>query len=71
MYKRTTAEADGEVVHVKLVQALPPVIHYRPFQGGSSVVIYAVCFGVRVSVTFHLTCVHTILVRFRLPSGHL
>ena len=29
------------------------------------------CFGVRVSVTFHLTCVHIILVRFRLLSGHL
>ena len=28
-------------------------------------------FGVRVSVTFHLTCVHIILVRFRLLSGHL
>ena len=26
-------------------------------------------FGVRVSVTFHLTCVH-ILVRFGLLSGH-
>ena len=28
-------------------------------------------FGVRCSVTFHLTCVHIILVRFRLMSGHL
>ena len=28
-------------------------------------------FGVRVSVTFHLTCAHIILVRFRLLSGHL
>ena len=28
-------------------------------------------FGVRVSVTFHLTCVHIILVWFRLLSGHL
>ena len=27
--------------------------------------------GVRVSVTFHLTCVHIILVRFGLLSGHL
>ena len=27
-------------------------------------------FGVRVSVTFHLTCVHIILVWFRLLSGH-
>ena len=28
-------------------------------------------FGVRVSVTFHLTCVHVILIRFRLLSDHL
>ena len=28
-------------------------------------------FGVRASVTFHLTCAHIILVRFRLLSGHL
>ena len=29
------------------------------------------CFCVRVSVTFHLTCVYTTLVRFGLLSGHL
>ena len=29
------------------------------------------CFGVRVSVTFHLSCVHIILIRFGLLSGHL
>ena len=28
-------------------------------------------FAVRVSVTFHLTCIHIILVRFGLLSGHL
>ena len=28
-------------------------------------------FGVRVSVTFHRTCVHIILIWFRLLSGHL
>ena len=28
-------------------------------------------FGVRVSVTFRLTCVNIFLVRFRLLSGHL
>ena len=28
-------------------------------------------FGVRVSVTFHLTSVHIILVRFGLLSGHV
>ena len=27
-------------------------------------------FGVRVSVTFHLTCVHIMLVRVGLLSGH-
>ena len=29
------------------------------------------CFGVRVSVTFHLACVHNILVLFGMLSGHL
>ena len=32
---------------------------------------YVACFCVRVSVTFHLTYVHIILVRFGLLSGHL
>ena len=27
-------------------------------------------FGVRVSLKFHLTCVHLILIRFRLLSGN-
>ena len=31
----------------------------------------AACFGIRVSVTFHLTCVHIILVLFGLLSCHL
>ena len=31
---------------------------------------YVACFGVRVSVMFHLMFVHNILVRFRLLSGH-
>ena len=30
-----------------------------------------VCFGVRVSVMFHLMFVHILLVRFGLLSGHL
>ena len=34
-------------------------------------IFYVAFFGFRVSVTFHLTCVHIILVRFRLLSGHL
>ena len=29
------------------------------------------CFGVRVSVTFRLACVHIISVRFGLLSGHI
>ena len=32
----------------------PPVIHYIPFQGGGSDAVYVACFGVRVSVMFHL-----------------
>ena len=41
---------------------------YRPFQGGSFVVV--LCYLFLVS-EFHLTCVHIILARFRLLSGHL
>ena len=35
------------------------------------VVVLLPVFGVRVSVTFQLTCVHITLVRFGLLSGHL
>ena len=45
----------------------PPVIHYLPFQGGSFVVV--IC--VRVSVTFHLTCVNIILLGYGLLIGLL
>ena len=48
----TTSETEG--VHVKLVK--PKLIHYWSFQGSSLVVVW----GVRVSVAFHLTCVHII-----------
>ena len=36
----------------------PPVIHYRPFQGGGSDVVSVSCFGVRFSVMFHFMFVH-------------
>ena len=36
----------------------PPVIHYRPSQGGGSDVVSVSCFGVRVSVMFHFIFVH-------------
>ena len=57
----TTSETEGEVVHVKLVEAPPPsnslltVLRWR-FCCGSLLPV----FGVRVSVTFHLTYVHII-----------
>ena len=41
-----------------------PVIHYCPFQGGSSVVVLCCLFWV-------LSYVNIILVRFGLLSGHL
>ena len=49
----------------------PPVIHYWPFQGGGSDVVSVACFGVRVSVMFHLMFVHYTFSSFRLLSGHL
>ena len=35
-----------------------PVIHYWPFKGGGSGVVSVACFGVRVSVMFHIMFVH-------------
>ena len=57
----TTSETEGEVVHVKLVEAPPrsysllTVPRWR-FCCGSLLPV----FGDRVSVTFHLTYVHII-----------
>ena len=49
----------------------PPVIHYWPFQGGGSGVVSVSCFGVRVSVMFHLCLFIILSVQFWLLSGHL
>ena len=48
----------------------PSTCYYWPFQGGSCSSLLPV-FDVTVSVTFHLMCVHIILVWFGLPSDHL
>ena len=65
----TTSETEGEVGAVKRVD--PLVIHYWPFQCGSSVaVLCRLFFGIRASVTFHRTCVHIILVQSGLLSCH-
>ena len=66
----TTSETKREVGAVKHVD--PPcysllTVPRRYFCCGSVLPF----FGVRVSVTFHLTCVQIILVRFGLLSGHL
>ena len=62
----TTLETDGEVGSVKLVYPPPP--HKLFITGHSKAVFllwfYVAVFGVRVSVTFHLTFLHIILVRF-------
>ena len=61
----TTSETEGEVGAIKHVF----------ITGRSKAVVllwfYDACFGVRVSMTFHLLCVHIILVRFGLLSSHL
>ena len=62
MYKRTTADIEGNVVHVKLVKAPSNsllTVPRRPFCRGSLLPV----FSVRCSVTFHLKCVH-ILFKF-------
>ena len=35
-----------------------PVIHYWPFQGGGSGLVYVACFGIRGSVIIHFKFVH-------------
>ena len=65
----TISETEGKVVHVKLdapSNSLLTVPRRYNCCGSLMPVI-----AVRVSVTFHLTCVHIILVRFRLLGGHL
>ena len=66
-----TSETEGEVGPVKLVKSphsnLLLTVPRRKFCCGSLLPV----FGARVLVTFHLKCVHIILVRFGLLSGHL
>ena len=66
----TTSKTEGEVGAVKLVQAPSNSLLTVPRQKFCCGSLLPV-FGVRVSVTFHLTCVRIILARFRLLSGHL
>ena len=57
-------------MHVKLV--LAPSNSLLTVRRGEFCCSYQLSvFGVRVSVTFHLTCVHIILGLFGLLSGHL
>ena len=70
IYKITTAYIEGEFVHVKLVYAPSNsllAIPRRWFCCGTLLPV----FGVGVSVAFHHTCVHIILIRFRLLGGHI
>ena len=52
----TTSETEGEVVHVKLPSNSLLTVPKRKFCCGSLVPT----FGVRVSLTFYLKCVHII-----------
>ena len=42
----------------RITSLSPPVIYYWPFQGGGSDVVSVACFGIRISVMFHLMFVH-------------
>ena len=57
-------------MHVKLVEAPRSSLLTVPRRKFYCCYLLPV-FGVRASVTFHLTCVHIILVRFGVLSGHL
>ena len=70
MYDRAISESEGKVgCPLKRFKPPPPPSNLLlTFQGGSFVVVLCyLIFGIRVSVTFYLTCV----VRFGLVSGHL
>ena len=56
----TTSETEGEVVYVKLVEVPPQEFITDRSKAVVLLWISVACFGVRVSVTFHLTCVHFI-----------
>ena len=56
----TISETDGEVVHVKLVLKPPSNSLLTNPRRLSCCGSQLLVFGVRVSVTFHLTCVHII-----------
>ena len=63
----TTSETEGEVGAVKHFEA--PRNSLGPFQGGSIVVGSLLhVFAVRVSVTFHLMCVHNMLSSVRVAE---
>ena len=60
-----TSETEGAVgvvdmFHNYILKAT--IIHYSPFQCGSSVVVHCCLFKESVSVTLHLMFVHIILV---------
>ena len=58
----TTSETKGEIMHINLS---PPYLFTTDHSNVVVLLCFPVaCFGVRVSETFHLTCVHIILVRF-------
>ena len=60
----TTSETEGEVSAVKHVSAPPPPPLKKFITDCSKAVVLlwfsVACFGVRVSVTFHLICFHII-----------
>ena len=65
----------GEILSAVSIEKIYSRDNLRVITDRSNVVVLmwfsVACFCVRVSMKFHLTCVHIILVRFGLLSGHL
>ena len=58
----TTSETEGEVVHVNYIKPPPPHLFITDRSNAIVCCGYLLpVLGVRVSVTFHLTCVYIIL----------
>ena len=69
-YYRSTGGVPVLTKDLKRPQA--PSNSLLTFESGSfAVVLCCLFFDVRDLVTVHLTCVHIVLVQFRLLSGHL
>ena len=72
VYKRAATDIEGEVGAVNILKPRPHQQFITDRSKAVGLLWFSVaCFWCQSSVTFHLTCVHIISVRFGLLIGHL